>query len=219
MDCARALARLNRRILETYSRRTTATLRASLPLRFALPHLEPFLARNVAKEIEKDRLVIGRVAEALRAGAAPDRAALEQLLEATKAIDREFLSRVRGFPVRIAIRYDDIAPVRLRRIERLVELARRMLVACRSEGSVRAALRACYPRSELEHIIREILRLYVEETLLLSRSVKLPSLLGQVREAVALRLAQIMEEVAARLASDAARVVYRLPRGEARRAE
>lgn len=213
MRGARALARLNRRILETYSRRATATLRASLPLRLALPHLEPFLARNVAKEIEKDRLVIGHAAEALGAGAVPDRAALQRLLEATKAIDREFLSRVRGFPVGIVVRYDDIAPVRLRRIERLVDLTCRVLVACRSERSVRAAFRACYARAELERVIREILRLYVEETVLLSRSVKLPALLAQVREVVAARLARVMEEVAARLASDAARIVYRPPRG------
>jgi hypothetical protein len=36
---AKALARLNGRILHTYSRRTITALRAALPLRLALPHL------------------------------------------------------------------------------------------------------------------------------------------------------------------------------------
>lgn len=60
MDRSGALAVLNRKILEAYSRRTTDTLRAALPLRLALPHLEPVLARNVAKEMQKDALVIRR---------------------------------------------------------------------------------------------------------------------------------------------------------------
>jgi hypothetical protein len=57
MDRSDALALLNRKILEAYSRRTINTLRAALPLRFALPHIEPVLASNVAKEMKKDALV------------------------------------------------------------------------------------------------------------------------------------------------------------------
>ena len=68
MDRPGALAGLNRRILEAYSRRTTDTLRAVLPLRVALPHLDPVLARNVAKETQKDALVIRRAGVMLAAG-------------------------------------------------------------------------------------------------------------------------------------------------------
>ena len=60
MKPAHSLARLNGRILNAYSRRTAAALRAALPLRLALPHLEPVLALNVDKEVQKDRLVILR---------------------------------------------------------------------------------------------------------------------------------------------------------------
>ncbi len=42
----RALAALNGRLLREFSRRTTEELRAALPLRLALPALEPFLARE-----------------------------------------------------------------------------------------------------------------------------------------------------------------------------
>ena len=81
MKQARSLARLNGRILATYSRRTTTALRAALPLRLALPHLEPVLALNVEKEVEKDRLVILRARE-LAGAATPDwNALLPQLLQ------------------------------------------------------------------------------------------------------------------------------------------
>jgi hypothetical protein len=37
-----------------FSRRTIVALRAALPMRLALPHLEPVLMLNVGKEVEKD---------------------------------------------------------------------------------------------------------------------------------------------------------------------
>ena len=110
MKRAHSLARLNGRILATYSRRTTTALRAALPLRLALPHLEPVLALNVEKEVEKDRLVILRAREHA-ADTAPDwNELLPQLLQATKEIDRLFLARVGRFPVEIVVRYDEIMP-------------------------------------------------------------------------------------------------------------
>ena len=86
MKRAKSLARLNGRILDIYSRRTTTALREALPLRLALPHLEPVLALNVDKEIQKDRLVILRAGE-LATDVAPDwHELLPQLLQATVRI-------------------------------------------------------------------------------------------------------------------------------------
>jgi hypothetical protein len=45
-------------MLRLYSRRTWSPLRAALPMRLALPHLEPVLVLNVGKEVEKDTAVI-----------------------------------------------------------------------------------------------------------------------------------------------------------------
>jgi hypothetical protein len=213
MDCARGLARLDRSVLRAYSVRTIETLRSILPLRLALPHLEPFLARNVAKEIEKDALVIRRSAQAPAGANAPGRELLDDLLEQTKEIDRKFVSMAGGFQVGIVLRYEEIAPVRLRRMGRLFDVTRRVRAAYGAERSLRAALRACYPQAELEHVVREILWLYAQEALVLSRSVRLPALLGPVREMVAQRLVHVMNETAARLAADAARVAYRAAPG------
>lgn len=209
MDRSGALAVLNRKILETYSRRTTDTLRAALPLRLALPHLEPVLARNVAKEMQKDALVIRRAAEALASGTAPDRAVLNRLLGATKEIDRAFLAQVGSLPVRIVIPYEEIAPVRMERIERLFGAAYCVLDAWRLKRGVRAAVQASYPRAELERLFLDLLRLYALETRVLSRSVRLPVLLAPIRERVAQSLYGIMNDTAKRLAGELADVVYR----------
>ena len=48
MNRARRLARLNGRILRLFSRRTIVALRAALPMRLALPHLEPVLLHHTA---------------------------------------------------------------------------------------------------------------------------------------------------------------------------
>jgi hypothetical protein len=98
---ARVLARLNRALLEAFSRRTTDALRAALPLRLALPHLEPLLARNVAKEVRKDALVIAR-ADRVPATGAPDREAVRELLQAARKIDGEFLAGLSRAPIRVA---------------------------------------------------------------------------------------------------------------------
>jgi hypothetical protein len=208
MDRTQALSTLNGKILAAYSRRTMTALRAGLPLRLVLPRLEPVFALNVDKEVRKDGLVIRRAADALTAGTPPGREAVRQLVEATKAIDREFLDRVQAFPVRISIRYDDIAPVRARRIERLLGAAYRILVAWNAESRLRPALRASFPESEFERLLHELLELYALETRALSRSVGLPALLAPVREHLAQSLFAIMDNVARCLAAELARAVY-----------
>ena len=207
MDRARVLAGLNRRILETFSRRSVAALRTHLPVRLALSHLEPVLALNVAKEVRKDSLVIHAAGDALAAGSPPGREALHELLEATKGIDRAFLARIGALPVRVVIRYEDVAPVRAERMERLLGAGYRILDAWRTEPGLRAALRAAYPQPGLERLLYDILRLYALETHALSRSVRLPALLTPLRERLAGSLYGVMNDAATRLANDLARVV------------
>jgi hypothetical protein len=205
---ARALARLNRALLEAFSRRTTDALRRTLPLRLALPHLEPLLARNVAKEVRKDALVIARAGRT-RAGDAPEPAAVRELLEAARDIDGEFLAGLGQAPIRIVVPYDEITPLRARRIEQLLEATRRILQSWEAKRGLRATLQACYTRLEFERLIYEDLRLYARETLALSRAVRLPAILQPARESIAQRLYEIMQRVAAQLARDAAASAFR----------
>ncbi len=209
MDRVEALARLNRRMLEEYSRRTTDALRAALPVRLALPHLEPVLALNVTKEAHKDALVIRCAAAALASGSPPGRTTVQRLFEETKSIDRTFLDRVGMFPVGIVIRYEDVAPVRTQRIERLLFSAYRILGAWRTADGLRTALRASYPQPELERELYDMLKLYALETNALSRSVRLPALLTPLRERLARGMYGVMNAAAVQLARDLSRVVYR----------
>lgn len=209
MKPARSLARLNGRILHAYSQRTTAALRTALPLRLALPHLEPVLALNVAKEVEKDTLVIMRTRE-LTSGCAPDwNELLPQLLQATKDIDRMFLARVGRFPVDIVIRYDEIAPIRARRMKLLHEAALRILHAHGSGQRLRSAMQSSFSREEFAQLLYELFRLYAEETRSLSRSVRLPGPLALLRELIAQELLKVMLGVARPLAQEIAAAAFR----------
>jgi hypothetical protein len=205
----RALASLNRRMLEAFSRRTVDALRVHLPLRIVLPHLERILAPNVEKEVRKDTLVIQRAGEALATKAAPGPEIIAQLLDASKEIDRLFLQEVARFPVRIVIRYDEIAPVRRQRIERLFDASSRILAAGRDEADLRRAIRSCYSPQDLDTLLRAVLWHYALEIDSLSRSVKLPALLGPARRILMQKLSGVMNVVATQFARELTELVYR----------
>ena len=204
MNPAHSLARLNGRILDAYSRRTTTALRAALPLRLALPHLEPVLALNVEKEVQKDRLVILRACELIPAGPPDWNEVLPQLLQATREIDRRFLSRLGAFPVDIVIRYEEIAPVRARRMKLLFDAALKILAARNRGLNLRRALSTNYSREDLALLLGQLFRLYAEEVRSLSRSVRLPALLVPLRELIARELLDGMLRVAQPLALEIA---------------
>jgi hypothetical protein len=209
MDRVRVLAELDRRMLETYSRRTIQALKAALPLRLALPPLEALLARNVAKEVRKDGLAIRRAGEALAAGSPPGADAVEALLAQGRDIDREFLARVGKFPIGIVLRYDEILPLRRQRITGLLEATYRILEAWRAGQRLRDALRACFAREEFESRLAGMLRLYAMETRALARAVRLPALLRPAQDSIGDRLYGIMDAQAAKLAREAARSAFR----------
>jgi hypothetical protein len=203
MDRAAALARLDRRMLEAFSARTVEALRASLALRLALPRLEQVLGQNLDKEARKDALVIRRAGEALAAGVPPSADAVQQLLDDARRIDREFIARLGGFPLRLEIPYARIEPLRRQRIGRGLEFAHRVLDTWRRGGRLREA----FPPAELERRLLAILTLYCEETVALADTARLPGPLAQVGERMASRLLQVMTEASRSLARDIARSV------------
>jgi len=209
VDRAGALVVLNSRILQAYSRRTTDALRAALPLRIVLPHLEPFLARNVAKETQKDALVIRSSGAILAEGRQAERDIMSGLLDAGKDIDRAFLAQIGQLPIRIVAPYDEVAPIRMQRIESLFAAASRILGAWRMERKLRAAVQESYPRSGLERLLWDLLHLYAVETRALSRAAQLPALLVPLREHIAQNLYGIMSDVARRLAGELSGAVFR----------
>ena len=203
MDRAAALARLNRRMLEAFSARTVGALRASLPMRLALPRLELVLRQNLEKEIRKDALVIRCASEALAAGAPPGPHAARLQLEAARRIDREFFARLGRFPLRLDVPYARIEPLRLRRIGHGLDLAYRILEVWRGGRRLRDA----FPPAELERRLLEILALYAEETVALGDVAQLPGPLAPIGERVSSALLGVMTETSRSLARDIARSV------------
>jgi hypothetical protein len=208
MNKATTLARLNARMLAAYSERTTSALRNVLPLRMALPHVEPVIACNVEKEIRKDTLIISHAAAALRSGTRPGKDALRDLFLKTRAIDDFFLREVHAFPLQVVIRYDEIEPLRVRRIRCLLESNCRILHAWQTEGGLRAGLRAAFTERELESLLREDLELYAREVRALSHSVRLPALLAPLRTRLSQQILETMSGVGTRLARDITRGIY-----------
>jgi hypothetical protein len=209
MKHVRAMAALNRRILELYSRHTCHALSTALPLRIVLPRVEPLLALNVAKEVRKDTLVILRAGEAFASGCQPDRAMARRLFEATKDIDRGFVEEAMGFPVGIVIRYEEIAPIRTQRIEQLQTAVYRVLEAAGQATGIRHAIQSAYPRGEFERLLHQLLRLYADETHVLTRSFRLPAPLAMLRERLAHSLYTTMNDTAIRMSREVAGTVYR----------
>lgn len=208
MKPAHSLARLNGRILYAYSRRTTAALNAALPLRLALPHLEPVVAANVDKEVKKDTLVILRARELMKTGPLEWNEVLPQLLQATKEVDRAFLSRVGAFPVDIVICYEEIVPVRTRRMKLLYDAALKILSARDRGLRLRGAVQASFSRDEFAQLLEQLFGLYAEETRCISRSVRLPMFLIPLREFIAQELLKVMIRVARPLALEIAAAVF-----------
>ena len=169
-------------------------------LRVALGPVEPILALNVDKEIRKDALVIAQ------AGQSAPGDPLSALLARAREIDHEFLARLGRFPVRLEIRYQDIEPIRRRRMERLLDAAARLLRA--PWRGLRPAVRACYGEADFAALLGEHLRLYALEVHALNRSLRVPALMTLVRGLVADRLRAIMDLESRTLARQVTRLLY-----------
>jgi hypothetical protein len=129
-----------------------------------------------------------------------------RLLGHAREIDREFVAKLERFPlVRLRIRYEDIDPIRRRRMEQLLAATARLLQP--PWRGIRAATRSHYNRAEFETLVREHLRLYAAEVHALSRSVRPALLVAPFRN----RLRALMDERANALAREVAALLYDRP--------
>jgi len=200
---------MDRQIMLAFSRRTADRLSRHTLFGLLLPAFQSFLDINVRKEVDKDQRVMAAAAEAFRGGRAPNLADAEQLLHEARAIDQAFLQQVAPFPLAIDIRYPDIEPTRRQRIERLLAMGHRLLVHWHSTPHFRHAVAQAYSREQFCVALGEILHLYAQETKLLSRSVRLPALIGLARDRLTDTIFTEMEAVAGQLASELTDKAYR----------
>ena len=209
MDKVRVLCAMSGAMMQEFSTRTAARLGDYTLFKLLLPAFRAFLDINVRKEIEKDRLVILRAAAVLHVGSAPQEADIQRLLQQAREIDQKFLQQAAVFPVNIHIEYRDIEAFRRRRIERLLELAGRLLAQWETTPRFRAAAAQLYSRAEFESLLRDILELYSAETKMLSRSVQIPQIFNFARDSLSETVHSVMVSVAKGLAGELTHKVYR----------
>ncbi len=212
MDKVRVLCAMSGAMMQEFSTRTATRLGDYTLFKLLLPAFRAFLDINVRKEIEKDRLVILHAADAQHSGGASQEADIQRLLQQAREIDQKFLQQAAVFPVNIHIEYRDIEQFRRRRIERLLELAGRLLAQWEATPRFRAAVAQLYSRAEFESRLREILELYSAETKMLSRSVHIPQIFNFARDSLSETVHSVMVSVAKGLAGEFTHKVYRRTR-------
>lgn len=200
---------MNGAMMREFSARTAARLGEYPLFGLMLPAFRAFLDINLRKEIEKNDLVIRRAANSQHTSGAPQEADIQQLMQQARDIDQKFLRQIAGFPISIHIEYRDIEAFRRRRIERLLELAGRLLAQWKVTPRFREAVMHLYSRAEFESSLQEILVLYSNETKMLSHSVKIPQIFNFARESLSETVRSVMIGVAKDMARELTHTVYR----------
>jgi hypothetical protein len=148
--------------------RITGRSALELPVSLSSNHLR----ENVEKEIEKDRLVIERAAEAFQNGMSLGDGDIRDLFERSKAIDRAFLQQVVLPSLSIQIQYDDIQHIRMKRFQYLAGFVGDLLAVWKEAASFPHAVGELYSPDQFTGLVGEILFLYCIETKRLRNSVR-----------------------------------------------
>jgi len=209
MNRVKALCAMNRFMLEAFSQRTVEGLKSHTLFRLALPPFQSFLDINLGKEVEKDRTVIARAFELHQSAIQPGPDHVAELLQEARKIDQTFLRKATVFPIDIQIQYQDIEQYRQQRIDLLLQTSYRIFNQWQDVNSFRKAIYGLYNEKQFQDLLHNLLRLYARETRMLSRSVRLPSLLALGRDSVTQTIADVMQQTAEVLARSLARTVYR----------
>lgn len=212
MDRARHLCDMERFLLEECSRRSTRVLSRQMLFRIVLRPLQGFLHANVDKEVEKDRQVILHAASLVQAGTYPTQQDVQHLLDVASDIDQAFLEQTVILPMKLAIQYPLIEPIRRQRIQSLLYESHQLLRQWQQTGSLRKALALQYDAQQFSKLLYDILHLYGLETRLLSHAARLPGILAFTRDSLSQTVYVAMEAVARQLAGELAARLFRASR-------
>ena len=196
-------------MMREFSQRTIDRLSQNRLFKLLLPTFKSFLLINIDKEIEKNRCAIYQSADAQKNGRQPDDSDTKFLLIKARQIDEEFLQKANSLSSAINIQYHEIEQVRKKRIERLLQSSYQILNKWQDTPRIRVVIASIFDRKQFHLFLRDILSLYIDETKILSNSVKIPHALFFVRDSVLQTIHSVMAEVAEELASELTSRVYR----------
>ena len=195
MDKVGILCEKDRTMMEEFSSRSLDRIRGNALVLASLPFFSSYFEANVKKEVDKDRLIIEEAAHAFQAGRPVCDLDLEEIFEKTKTVDKQFIRNLRIPSFAMSVRYGDIADIRIQRIWRISRTVYDLLQKWPDTGSFSDIVRNVYTGKEFKTIIMDILRLYNEETRMLSRSIRLIPPFNSAMSSVTETLFQAMESV------------------------
>jgi len=196
-------------MMREFNQRTIDRLSQNKLFKLLLPAFKSFLLININKEIEKNRYAIIQSADALKNGRQPDDADTQLVLKKAREIDKEFLQKANSLSSAINIRYQDIEQARKKRIERLLQSGYLILNKWQDIPRIRVVIASLFDRKQFHILLNDILGLYIDETKILSNSVKIPHTLFFVRDSVLQTIHSVMAEVAEDLATELTNKIYR----------
>lgn len=195
-------------ILHDFSKRSMDRLKDRSFVCMPLPFLRTYMNANVAKEVDKDRLIIEYAAARYREGQACCDFDIDEMFTATKQVDKAFLRKVTIPSLSIKVRYEDIEPIRKARIMRLSHCVHDLLASWKDDRPVENAVRTAYTEQAFKETMTEILHLYNLETKKLSNSIRLFGPLQMAVDAFAETLYRAMEEVTESMTESYATMIY-----------
>jgi hypothetical protein len=172
VDKASILCEKDRDMMYEFQRRSLDRITGQSLLLATLPFFSGYLDANVKKETDKDRLIIEEATHAYRTGAPACDLDLEDIFEKTKQVDRAFLNNL-PIPSLRFVRYSEFADIRIQRIWRISKTVYALLQNWPDTASFTDAVKNAYTENTFREIIAEILRLYNQETRMLSKSIRL----------------------------------------------
>lgn len=173
-DKAGIICEKDREMLYDFSRRSLNGLKNQSLLSLTLLFFSAYRDGNIRKEVEKDRLIIEEAADAYGKGLPVCDLDLEELFEKTKRIDKQFLDGLSVPSFTVAVRYSDIADIRIQRIWRISRTVYSLLPNWPEQGGFCDAVRSTYTAGEFRAMIIEILHLYNLETRTLGEAIRSP---------------------------------------------
>ncbi len=190
----------DREMMLEFSRLCVSRLNNFLPLKLFLSPFQHFLDANVIKEIEKDRLIIKYAETHFERDRNRDDLNVNDIFEMTIKIDAEFVNKLSNPFFSVAIRYDDFAEIRKKRIAALVNMVLDLLRNWQDGLPFHNVVKTTFEEESYREVLREVLHLYNVETKMLSNSFTFHGPAGKVKDLFAERLFTTMEKTAVEIA-------------------
>lgn len=208
MDKVSLLCDWDSELMHEFSRRAFQRFTGRSLLSIPLPFISTYMEANVKKEVEKDRLIIDHAAAIHASGKGLQDLDVEEVFEETKAVDKTFLQGLLIPSLSIHVRYEDIAAVRKKRIERLSRAVFDLLGGWQDASTLAETVKRTYSEQEFKGAVLDVLSLYNLETRLLGKTIKFLPPFNRALNQFAEALFEAMEQVAEEMTESCAKKIY-----------